>query len=72
VWVNQLGLDQTDEDVWIDRLDEICAPDADNPSLAERYMAEDAQYSVRFDGLMPALGEASVSLEIIQLQTCET
>lgn len=71
VWVNQLGLNQTDEDVWSERLDAICATDADNASLAERYMAEDAQYSVRSNGMMPALGEAVVSLDIIQLQTCE-
>lgn len=71
VWLNQLGLNQTDEDVWSDRLDDICAEDADNVSLAEQYMAEDVEYSVRSDGMMPALGEAVVSLDIIQLQTCE-
>jgi len=71
VWVNQLGLNQTDEDVWSERLDDICAADADTAILGEQYMAEDAEYSVRSDGMMPALGEAVVTLDIIQLQTCE-
>jgi hypothetical protein len=71
VWVNQLGLNQSDEDVWSDRLGDICAADADSLSLAEQFMTDDAEYSVRSDGTMPALGEVVVSLDIIQLQTCE-
>ncbi len=71
VWLNQLGLNQVDEEVWSDRLDDICAADADNAILGEQYMAEDAEYSVRSDGMMPALGEVVVTLDTIQLQTCE-
>ncbi len=71
VWLNQLGLNQTDEDVWIDRLDAVCADGATNLSLADQYVAEDAEYSVRSDGTMPAFEEAVQALDIIQLQTCE-
>lgn len=70
VWVNQLGLNQTDEDVWSDRLDAICADGAATVVLAPQYVAEDAEYSVRSDGMIPAFEEAVQSLDIIQLQTC--
>ena len=71
VWVNQLGLVQTDEDVWSARLDTICAGDLDLLSLAEQYIAEDEKYSVRSDGTLPTPEDAKESLEIIRLQTCE-
>ncbi len=71
VWVNQLGLDRTDEDVWSNRLDAICNPEARNLSLAEQYVAEDAEHSVRSDGTLPQPEEAARSLDIVRLQTCE-
>jgi hypothetical protein len=67
----QLGLNQTDRDIWRERLDAICATDADYATLAEQYIAEDARCSARSDGMTPALGEAVVSLEIVELQTCD-
>ena len=70
VWLNQLGLNQTDEVVWSDRLDAVCADGATTVVLAPQYVAEDAEYSVRSDGTMPAFEEAVQSLDIIQLQTC--
>jgi len=71
VWVNQLGLNQTNEDLWSDRLDAICTAEANNLSLAEQYVADDAEYSVRSDGTLPASEEAERSLDTIRLQTCE-
>jgi hypothetical protein len=71
VWLNQLGLNQTDEDVWSARLDTICAADSDLLGLAEQYVVEDAEYSVRSDGTLPTPEDAKESLEIISLQSCE-
>ncbi|RLE11139.1 MAG: hypothetical protein DRJ28_11185, partial [Actinobacteria bacterium] len=71
VWLNQLGLNQTDEDVWSARLDTICAADSDLLGLAEQYITEDAQYSARAGGTLPTPEDAKASLEIIRLQTCE-
>jgi hypothetical protein len=71
VWLNQLGLNQTDEDVWSIRLDTICAADSDLLSLAEQYVVEDAEYSVRSDATLPTPDDAKESLEIISLQSCE-
>lgn len=34
-------------------------------------MAEDAEYSLRSDGTLPVLGEVVVTLDIMQLQTCQ-
>ncbi len=70
VWVNETGLNQTDEDVWSDRLDEVCADDPDYSSLAEQYIAEDAEYSIRSDGDLPTIKKAQRSLYGIRLQTC--
>lgn len=70
-WANQLGLNQTDALVWSTRLDAICAADRDLLSLAEKYITEDAEYSVRSDGTLPTAGVAKESLEIISLQSCE-
>ena len=69
-WVNQLGLNQPDEEVWSDRLDTICTDDPDLLALAERYIAEDAESSVRSDGELPTPEEGRASLDIIRLQTC--
>lgn len=73
VWINSLGLNQFDEDVWSDRLDAICATDSDLLDLAEQYVAEDAEHSVRADGRLPPPEEAEQILDIIrrQTQTCE-
>lgn len=68
VWINQLGLTQTDEEVWSDRLDAVCADGADNFSLAEQYVAEDAGYSVRSDGTVPALGKAGSPLTLFSFR----
>lgn len=69
-WVNEFGLNQTDEDVWSDRLDTICTDDPDLLTLAERYIAEDAESSVRSDDELPTPEEGRASLDIIRLQTC--
>lgn len=71
VWLNQLGLNQTDDEVWSNRLDVVCATDSDLRALAERYIAEDAGHSVRSDGTLPAPEEGEQSLDTIRLQTCE-
>lgn len=69
-WVNQTGLNQTAEDVWSERLDALCATDPDFAGLADQYVAEDAEYSVRSDGTLPSTEDASDSLLTIQRQTC--
>lgn len=70
VWVNQTGLNQSDEGVWSDRLDAICATDPDYTGLAERYVTEDAEHSVRSDGSLPTAEEALDTVLIIRRQTC--
>lgn len=70
VWLNQVGLNQTDEDVWSDRLDALCDIDPVYINLAERYIAQDAEYSVRSDGELPTSEEGRESLYTIRLQTC--
>ncbi len=69
-WVNETGLKQMDEGVWSDRLDHVCAIDPDYFGLAEQYIAEDSEYSIRSDGTLPAIKKARRSLYGIRLQTC--
>ena len=69
-WVNETGLKQMDEGVWNDRLDDVCAIDPDYFGLAERYIAEDAEHSIRSDGTLPTIKEVRRSLYGIRLQTC--
>ncbi len=69
-WVNETGLKQMNEGVWRDRLDEVCAVDPDYLGLAEQYIAEDAEHSIRSDGTLPPPKEVRRSLYGIRLQTC--
>ncbi len=69
-WVNETGLKQMDEGVWSDRLDDVCATDPDYFGLAERYIAEDAERSIRSDETLPSPEEVRRSLYGIRLQTC--
>lgn len=70
VWVNQLGLNRRDPGVWVARLNEICPAGravgmALMESLAERYLAEDAEVSARADGTMPQFEEVMATLRQI-------
>lgn len=72
IWVNQLGLNQEDPDVWQDRLDRICAiwdiPGGDIDGmvrLAGEFVEEDMESSVRSDGTLPTREEAAQSLWVI-------
>lgn len=73
-WVNQIGLNQSDPDVWRSRLDRICdigptTVDADTAMsrLAGEFIAEDAGLSVRADGELPTSAEAVDSLWTIAI-----
>ena len=78
IWVNQLGLNETDPGVWTGRLDRICeigyAPGQamrDMTELAGEFVAEDAGVNIRADGSLPTAEEAVESLWIIaQSPTC--
>ena len=71
IWVNNLGLAQTSQQVWSNRFVEICsADDPDLGALAGRYLDEDAATSVRGDGSAPSLEEAAMTLETIQRSAC--
>lgn len=74
IWVNQVGLNQGDPDVWRSRLDRICdigpaTGDADTAmsTLAAEFIAEDAALSVRADGDLPTSAEAVESLWTIAI-----
>lgn len=69
VWLNQVGLNQDDLDMWIDRLDWICGIGwsplpSDTPMMdaAGSFVTEDAELSVRSDGSLPSAVEAADSL----------
>ncbi len=72
IWVNQLGLNQDDPEIWKNRLSRICGTgDAagqrtgEMNNIAAEFVAEDADVSVRADGQLPTAEEAAESLWII-------
>lgn len=77
-WVNQTGLSQGDPGVWRSRLDRICeiGPPTDDAEsemsrLAGEFTSEDAELSVRVDGMLPTPDEAAESLwTIAYSQAC--
>lgn len=70
-WVNDLGLGQRATDVWSDRFVEMCATNTgDLGSLAERYVSEDADFSLWAGGALPSTEQATETLEAIRNSVC--
>ncbi len=70
-WVNDLGLNQQQTDVWSDRFVEVCATNSGELApLAEKYIAEDASLSTREGGELPSVDEATDTLGTIWRMTC--
>ena len=75
VWVSTVGLAQLDPDVWSVRFEEICISRAETSSvaigaLASRYIAEDADLSVRSAGDLPTVSDGVDSLLLIAGSVC--
>ncbi len=75
VWVSTVGLAQLDPDVWSVRFEEICISRTETGSagieaLAGRYIAEDADLSVRSAGDLPTVSEGVDSLLLIAGSVC--
>lgn len=73
-WMNQLGLNQTDEGVWLVRLSRACNSgvwhlDVAEP-LATEYIADDAPLSTRADGSLPTAREGAETLWHMATQYC--
>ena len=76
VWVSTVGLAQMEPDVWRVRFEEICASrtgagSAGIAALATRYIAEDADLSVRSAGDLPTVSEGVDSLLLIAGSVCQ-
>jgi len=72
IWVNSVGLNQMDTDVWRSRLDDICASNTDLRELADVYIQQDAHLSVRSDGSLPDRADGSeVLAQIRRAPWCE-
>lgn len=80
-WTHQVGLIQSDPDVWEVRFEEICVAQRDGSgaaleALAIRYIEEDAHLSVRTDpgespvGDLPTTSDAVDSLVMIAGSVC--
>ena len=70
-WVNDLGLGQRSTDVWSDRFVEMCATNNDELGpLAERYISEDAGFSLWAGGTLPSTDQAAQTLGTIRISVC--
>ena len=74
-WVNQLGLAQTDPDVWRQRLERACTEgvwdDEVVTRLAEEFIDEDLGVSVRDESLgSPPVGEGARALWSMAVNVC--
>lgn len=74
-WVNQLGLNRTDSDVWRERLTDACTEGVWVPEvaseLADRYVTEDRETFAGTDGAeLPATTEAAEALWTMAVQVC--
>lgn len=72
-WVNQLGLNQTDPNVWRDRLTEAFTQGVWDPKvtfgLADQYLAEDRQtFAGGDDVALPTTEEAANALRTMAVQ----
>lgn len=70
-WVDDLGLSQASTDVWSDRFVETCATNTgDLGPLAQRYLSEDAEFSLWAGGALPPADQATATLEAIRRTVC--
>ncbi len=70
-WVNDLGLSQASTDVWSERFVETCATSTGVlGSLAQRYVSEDADFSLWANGALPSAEQATATLETIWRTVC--
>lgn len=74
-WVNQLGLMQTDPNLWRDRLADACTEGVWDPDvafeLADRYVTEDREtFAGGDDAALPAPAEAADTLWTMAVQVC--
>lgn len=73
-WTNQLGLSQTDPDVWRQGLVRACTEGVWEPdvavALAEEFIDEDMVLSVRARGDTPRVEEGAQSLWLIAVNVC--
>ena len=73
-WTNQLGLLQTDPDVWRPRLVRACTEGVWEPdvavALAEEFIGEDMELSVRAGGDTPRVEEGAQALWSIAVNVC--
>ena len=70
-WVDDLGLSQTATDVWSERFVETCATNTgDLGPLAQRYLSEDAEFSLWAGGALPPADRATATLEAIWRMVC--
>lgn len=74
-WVNQLGLTQTDSNVWRDRLTAACTEGVWDPDvafeLADQYLVEDREtFAGVDDAAPPTTAEAADTLWTMAVQVC--
>lgn len=73
-WTNQMGLLQTDPDVWRQRLARACDEGVWDPevavTLAEEFIDEDMPLSVRAGGDTPWAGDGAQALWVMAVNTC--
>jgi hypothetical protein len=74
-WVNMLGLDQQDPDIWRSRLNQACTLGVWDKtvavSLATRYIDEDIPTSVRSEAMgPPSVENAANALWLMAIQVC--
>lgn len=74
-WVNQLGLAQTDPDLWRERLERACTEGVWHSDiamqLAEEFIEEDLAASVRGEGLDPPTVESGAqALWLMGVNVC--
>lgn len=73
-WLNDLGLNQTEPDVWRPRLKRACEEGVWDPAVAEQlaaeFIASDLSLSVRGAGGAPSAAEGARSLWLMAVQVC--
>jgi len=69
-WVDDLGLSQTSTDVWSERFVETCTNTAEIGPLAQRYLSEDAEFSLWAGGALPPAHQAKATLGTIRRMVC--